>query len=665
MLAPFLIEAQAPVAAFTANVTTGCSPLSVNFTDQSTGGPSAWNWDFGNGQLSNQKNASVTFVAPGSTPVTYTISLVVRNANGIDQVVKTAYITVNPSPTAGLVVDRTLACLPASVNFTDKSVANAGTINKWEWDFGDGTRSNAQNPSHTYTAPGFYDIYMQVTSTTGCYGAIGLGRYIRMVNGVKADFSTTGPSTCQSPFNILFNNLTSGPGVLTYTWDLGNATTSTAASPTASYPSANTYNIKMVVKSEFGCSDSVQKPIMVNGIATSFTTSTGKDTVCLGSPVTFQSTSSITPTKNVWDFGDGTSSSVLTPPAKIYASPGIYHVKLSSTFSACADSAKRDIYVYDKPVVDFTADKSGTCKPPLVVNFTNTSPDAVKASDLWTFGDGATGNAPNHTYTVQDKIFDVTLAITDSKGCKNSLTKPQFVRILTPLINIQNNSPTGVCVGKPYIPVRLDVAAEGFASYSWDFGDGTAVDAAANPSHIYATAGKYTVKVTGITNGGCTAIGTTTVQVGDAPVIDFKADKTDYCLKEPVTFTNLSTPATITSFEWNFKDGSQHSFLKDPPPHTFIDTGFQSVQLKVTSNGCTDSVSKTIVRILPPVANFGFQTKDCANRTTVTFTDSSSTSPSYPPITYEWSFGDPSNTQSSVIGNTTFTYPTLTGAVRR
>jgi len=217
---------QNPVADFSADVTSGCAPLNVNFKDLSTGSPIAWNWDFG-GRLDTRQNpTNISF-----TPGTYTITLTVRNANGVSSVTKNNFIVSNPSPTADFIADRTITCLPASIQFTDKSVANAGTIVKWDWGFDDLPPSSAQNPSHTYTKTGYYTIYLGVTSSTGCTASITKGRYIRILNGVKANFDYTGPTTCQAPFSITYKNLTSGPGALTYAWDLGNGTTSTAAAP--------------------------------------------------------------------------------------------------------------------------------------------------------------------------------------------------------------------------------------------------------------------------------------------------------------------------------------------------------------------------------------------------------------------------------------------------
>ncbi|HZI52197.1 MAG TPA: PKD domain-containing protein, partial [Chitinophagaceae bacterium] len=145
---------QAPVANFTANVTSGCAPLSVRFEDLSTGSPTEWNWEFSNGTLSPAENPLVLF----STPGTYSVKLVVRNADGIDDFERINYITVFPSPTPNFVGDITLGCVPVRVNFTDLSTTPVGTIVSWDWDFGDGATSGAQSPSHTYSNTGFYTV---------------------------------------------------------------------------------------------------------------------------------------------------------------------------------------------------------------------------------------------------------------------------------------------------------------------------------------------------------------------------------------------------------------------------------------------------------------------------------------------------------------------------
>src|SRR5688572_13203780 len=123
------LQAQAPVAEFTANRTSGCAPLVVTFTDQSTGSPTTWNWAFTNGQLSNVQNPTVTFSQPG----TYSVTLVVQNPDGTHGTTKTDYITVFPSPNALFSANITTGCVPVTIQFTDNSVPQAGNIISWEW----------------------------------------------------------------------------------------------------------------------------------------------------------------------------------------------------------------------------------------------------------------------------------------------------------------------------------------------------------------------------------------------------------------------------------------------------------------------------------------------------------------------------------------------------
>lgn len=227
----FAVLSQAPGANFSANTLQGCAPLSVNFTDLSTGSPRFWNWDLGNGQLSNRQNPSTTYNNPGR----YTVTLVVRNANGTNGVTRREYIVVNSSPVANLTSNINVACLPATLRFSDISTSTAGTISKWEWDFGDGTSSSQQNPQKSYSTPGFYGITLKVTSSAGCENQITRHRFVRILNGVKAAFTDSLNRACLPPFVTSFINQTSGPGNLTYAWNLGNGSTSTLKSPKANY----------------------------------------------------------------------------------------------------------------------------------------------------------------------------------------------------------------------------------------------------------------------------------------------------------------------------------------------------------------------------------------------------------------------------------------------
>src|SRR6186997_2362177 len=80
-------NAQVPVADFSATPVTSCTPLIVMFTDLSTGNPTSWNWNLGNGTTSTVQNPSTTYTVAGS----YTITLIATNANGSNTKVSTNY----------------------------------------------------------------------------------------------------------------------------------------------------------------------------------------------------------------------------------------------------------------------------------------------------------------------------------------------------------------------------------------------------------------------------------------------------------------------------------------------------------------------------------------------------------------------------------------------
>src|SRR6185369_2921998 len=151
------------------NKTSGCSPLAVTFNQTGVpGGTGAtFNWDLGNGQLPTGPTVATVYTKPG----TYTVKLVVSNASGTSQQIKTDYITVFASPDAKFTTDHTVGCNPVTVTFTDQSTTPTGTITSRVWDFNDPPQApvnGGPTATHQYTTPGFYSPSLVVTSSTGC-----------------------------------------------------------------------------------------------------------------------------------------------------------------------------------------------------------------------------------------------------------------------------------------------------------------------------------------------------------------------------------------------------------------------------------------------------------------------------------------------------------------
>jgi gliding motility-associated-like protein len=585
----------------------------------------------------------VTFANPG----TYSVKLVIQNATGIAELERIDYITVYPAPTADFSSNLTLGCVPTTIQFTDQS-SPAGSIVSWQWDFGDGNTSTSQNPTNTYTNVGFYTVTLTVTNNTGCRTTISKGSYIRIVGSIFTDFSFSQPTTCQAPFTINFQNQSGGPGNISYTWDFGNSQTSTTVNPSTVYNSPGTYTVTLNAQSDLGCSGSAQQTITITGITTDFTAPTNS---CINQPVTFQNSSSAPPVSSSWDFGDGTGSAQINP-VKTYLTPGTYDVKLINQYSGCTDSITKTITVNDKPVVDFTVNDSTACQSPFPVQFTDLTPGAV--SWQWDFGDGNTSTQqnPTHTYASTGN-YTVTLTVSTGGGCSNTITKPNFIRIQPTSISL--NLPNGGCIPYTYNAQAIFQTLDTIATYSWDLGEPGAVFNVRNPPpYTYTTAGNFTVTLTITTVSGCTVTASGIVNTGVRPIVNFTFAPLDACASDTIQFTDLSvtTPGAVVGWEWSFGDGGSSG--DQHPRYVYTDTGYLTAMLIVSNNRCIDSLKQT-VHVRPPVARFLY-TVNCITGQ-VTFTDTSLVDPALSPTTYQWSMGDPANTQFSVRNPPPFTYP--------
>ncbi|MFH0945366.1 MAG: PKD domain-containing protein, partial [Planctomycetota bacterium] len=181
-----------PIANFSGTPRTGTAPLTVNFTDLSTGGSStSWYWTFGDTATSTLQNPSHTYTSYGD----YTVSLTATGPGGSDTETKIAYISVDePAPVANFSATPLSGNAPLLVSFTDQSTG--GSVTSWLWAFGDGATSTVQNPTHTYTKSGPYTVLLSV-------GGPGGSDYEIKVNYISV----------QDPWNDLGNGLAGTTGV--------------------------------------------------------------------------------------------------------------------------------------------------------------------------------------------------------------------------------------------------------------------------------------------------------------------------------------------------------------------------------------------------------------------------------------------------------------------
>lgn len=615
-------------ANFTSNIQKGCAPIVVQFKDSSTGNPTYWKWDLGNGTISYLQNPSVSYITPG----TYNVKLLVKNSTQQDSIVKTGFITVYDLPNVDFTATNRGGCYPLKTQFTDLSTSAGTNITNWLWDFGDGNTSTQQNPFYTYNIEGSFNVKLKVTNANGCFRVIGKNNYIVVQGGVHANFTFTSAGTCAAPTPVNFNNTSTSTGSLTYQWNFGDGAISSSTSPTHNYTSNGSYSVTLIATNNAGCSDTLVKPSLINVGTVHANFNLQQNSVCAGVPIAISNTSTPATVASYWSFGDGTTSTSISP-TKVYQNAGTYTIKLINNFGACTDSITKTITILPKPTAAFTATNNIGCTAPLQVQFMNNSLGGV--SYFWEFGDGNNSNLQNPTYTyLSTGTYNVSLLVTGSNGCKDTLKQSNLVSIQLPKITEITASPKEGCTPLLVNFGSVINSVQSINKYEWSFGDGaTGVDSV--PAHTYTTEGVFSVKLIITTVGGCKDSLTLNdaVKVGHKPHAEFDASPRTSCPNVSVMFNDLSTNGPIDKWLWQFGDGNSSSIQN--PSNAYRDTGYMSIKLIVWNKGCSDTITKSrYVYIYPPISKFEMK-YDCSNKMKVEFVDSSIL-----PVTYDWDFGD-------------------------
>ena len=288
----------------------------------------------------------------------------------------------------------------------------------------------------------------------------------------------------------------------------------------------------------------------------------------------------------IWDFGDGNGSTVFSPKHK-YTEAGNYTVTLTvQNSNGDFDVISQLVTVNPLPQVNFQFTAASQCVSTLQT-FNNLS--SIASSDLsysWNLGDGtlSTIEDPDHLYS-NPGTYTVSLTATSaSTGCAKTFSKALTIHPEA----IPDFTAENTCLGQAILFNNTSVVSSGSMSWLWDFGDGN-TSTKQSPTHLYATAGSYSVILQITTDNSCITSTSRLITVYEQPVADFEVD--NGCFAVEATFTNSSTFAN--SFSWSFGDGTTSS--DQNPTHNFPTFGQYTVSL-VSSNadGCKDSVGQVI-----------------------------------------------------------------------
>lgn len=656
-----ITNAFVPTAAFTAVGT--CPNTPVQFTDQSTlpgGIIISWNWNFGDGGTSVIQNPIHQYPGPG----TYNVTLIIETSLGcIDTIVQPVIIA--PPPVANFTVAP--GCAGSSLTFNNTTTPPGNYT--WQWIFGNGQTSGAQNPGTVYANGGTYNVTLIAGDTTGCADTI---VQPVIINPAPVASFTYSAVACQGG-NITFTD-TSNPngGTITgWSWNFGNGQTSNASNPVINFPTPGNYDVTLIVTNSNGCVDTVLQTISINPPPVANVGA--NQVICLGGTATLIASGGVTYN---WLPGGQTTDVINVSPS----SNTVYTVIVTDA-NGCTDTATVNVNVNPLPVINVSPDQSICAGQSATLTATGAT------SYTWS----PSGNTSGTITVTPGSSTTYAVTGTNANGCSAT----NFVSVTVNPLPVVNLSNLFICAG---VSSTLNAGNPG-STYLWSNGQttqsvsvssagiyavtvtnqfgctagdssivsqggtivnnlnnvafcagGNATLDAGNPGNTFlwstgattqtinvSAAGAYSVTITD--PNGCSGTLSTTVNVNPVPVAEFTPN--DVCINEPMQFMDVSTigSGSISSWSWSFGDGNVSQ--QQNPSHLYPSSGAFSVTLVVTSNnGCVDSITKSFNVFPLPQANFNF-INSCEG-TAVQFANASVSSVGN--ITgWQWNFGDGGN----------------------
>lgn len=514
------------------DTTEGCQPLSIQPVSYSTPG-SILTWEvYGpNGsQVSGGVGEQPEFVLPD--PGIYTIILY---AGRCGEDTDTAFVEVLPAPDLSYTHDLNV-CMGDTLFIQNTSQEISDSF----WDFGDGNNSNAYNPIHVFDTAGVYTItYTAISSQNACPASD--SSMVTVLGLPQSAFSPPFSAACP-PFEVAFDNETTGVGNLNYEWDFGDSSNvSMEINPIHIFEQTGVYTVSLIAYDDAGCfSDTTTGMVTVHPEPVSAFT-LAQEAYCLGYDTLMPLSEAIDAVNTGW-WIDGVFYDEPSPVV-IPATTGSFDIQqiVLNTFG-CADTSIQMYEVLVSPIASFDPNPAEACAGEFI-NFQNSS--SFGDNYLWDFGNGtgSTEENPSIAYELLG-TFSVTLIVSNDNGCPEDR--------VTEMITIHPNPVADFAIDRPFIcgtPLEATFSNASVENLQndWDFGDGTS-STALNPVHIYEQSGNYEIMLTVTTDFGCTDFTTQTIDVYGQPVAEASVSQYLACSGTEVDF--IATPTDALYYEW-------------------------------------------------------------------------------------------------------------------
>ena len=433
--------------------------------------------------------------------------------------------------------DRNTICAGETISFTNHSSFPSGS--SFSWSFGDGTTASTQHTSHTFDAPGTYDVILNVYNSS-C-GDADTMLQIEVVERPIPDFSFTG--LCIGDTIEFTGNSSGNPD--SYSWNFGtNASPSTAtgAGPhkvvfSSSGPQSVTFSVDNLI-----CSVDTTKTVTINPLPVINSTAT-PPTICEGESTVL----SVSGTDS-YQWYDLTTGQLLGTISDITITPGssTRYVVIAEDASGCTNSDTIDITVNPVPTASVSADKDTLCAgEDITISVAFNAPFVPAATNAYSFDNGATfGNSNTWTIPAVNSDTIVSIVVRDESGCTSDTidweisVRPELI----PAFSVSN-----ACLGSPITVTNTSTGNP--TSFIWAFAPDADIPAASTegPHNIlFATAGTKTISLT-ISNVHC-GPETHTSSIEIEPLLPVTATATDNTICEGESVTISASGAD--SYQW-------------------------------------------------------------------------------------------------------------------
>jgi gliding motility-associated-like protein len=464
---------------------------------------------------------------------------------------------------------------------------------------------------------------------------------------------------------IAFTNTTT-PSANTYLWDFGDGSpTSTATSPTHTYPGLGNYTATLIINNGTPCADTMVQAVSISYIISDYTSDAPE---CKGFPVNFNDNSTVDPSTTItgwsWNFGDGFTST-LEDPSHIYNSGGSFNVSLITTSAAgCKDTIIYPITIQGLPIANAGNDTI-SCTNNSTITLGGTILNA--GGGMWVGGTGSIfspdSTTLNATYTpsataVANGADTLILYTTSNALCPADTDQVIISFYAGPASN--GGSDIFVCKDTAYIPVcgTVTVASGGTwtSTGTGTFSPATSLCTTYYPSTADTAAGTITFYLTSTGNGNCIASSDTVLVTFTSTPVSLITSNDSSCAGNPVTINASTTNNTgiwTSSGSGSFAPNDTSLNGVYLPSSADNLSGNVTLIFTSTNNGGCRSNADTLAITLIPSPTATFSSVSACPQDTVVFTDASTSTGTV--VSWSWNFGD---TGTSTLQNPTHIYGT-------